>query len=357
MAHDTDQLIGFRFELDGDEVGTAETDPISDDGSPANDPDDRYWKIGIRTNRFKDNFPLEIHEINPRYVAGQRNPSNIEVIKSYVMEAISYYPVNLIPYYMLLGGEGNGHSESGGEHTITNINTGNQDTFTTRWEQTGGSATKYKSAVGCKAHTLSGLLERRPGYGALSHVLGYDAIKVMTATLNAPHSGTKFPTSNATMAGTEQKLKYDDSTIDFRWDSGGDNIDYSTELLALNFLLINTHALEFVENQTELEYIDEGNFTFTFNFSVIRGADISLYDDFMTGTLYDWYLSLGDTTGTHWIKHAFTDAKINLKGPYAFGKDDKLWFVSGMSKGITITGEDGLHGSAAQTEFYHEATP
>ena len=224
MALDTTAKIGFRHE-------SAEgTDPIS---SADTDPNDRYWRFGRITHDINNLVPIESHNWSPIYKGNLRNPTDAQLITTQVSSGLAYYPVNLIPYQLIMG-NATSHSATEGVnevHTINNINSGALDTFTVRSEMTGGTDAKYTSSTGCKAQSLSGMISFMDEWKVLSHTLSYNGFKTDTPTLNSVHDGLKYPTTNATMAGTEVDdiFKYDTNTL---WSWDGD--DFINELAIFN---------------------------------------------------------------------------------------------------------------------------
>ena len=350
---DQEQQIGFRFEVDGDGNGSEETDPI--DAVNA-----KYWKIGERTYRFNDLHPAEKHLWEPLYKTSQLNPYDLQLVSTSLQSGIAFYPVNLIPFYMVLGK----HTEAGGIHTITNMLPGEDlPTFTKRSESTGGTVDTVFSGVGCKASSLSGLINLAPGaLKTFSQTMTFPGIKNATPTLDEKHTtGAMFPTTSGTMVSANQvQTRFrKDTNFEFVWDTadGGDDIDLLSELISFNYLITNGYIMENVENQAEIEYIDPGEFLFMFTFVLWRGADRSVWDDFLSRTKYKMFLKCY-AGATNYM--TLTWDKIGLETcdpPYGQKDTKKTWQVYGQSQDFSVLGIDGLHGDAAQTEFYGEATP
>jgi hypothetical protein len=330
MVMDQNRKNGWALEA------TPETDPI-------NAIDAKYWKWGVRTKQFKDLNPIETHNWEEIYYANKRNPSDMHLVSSSLSNAVAYFPVNLVPYYLIMGS----CSTAAGVHTIDNINTGSLPTFTARTESTGGTVDKIFSAVGCKVQSLSGHIDFSKGTPLMSHTLSYNAIQNdSTPSYNDVHNGTKFPTDDGLMTGTETKglFKYD-TNFAFHWDSGGDNVDYSGELSFFNFLIINYHNIVGVENQTETEYIHEGNYSLGVSFALKRGADKSLYDDFLAKTQHNMYLTIY-AGATNYRTLTWSNVAIGqCAAPDDLEKDASriIWDAQGKAEDLTITGKDGVH--------------
>ena len=342
MSLDTTCHIGFSHE------GTEGTDPVS---SADTDPNDHWWRFGRITKNFNNLVPIEIHEWEPIYKANKRNPADAQLNKTYVANGVAYYPVNLIPYQMIMG-NASSHSEAAAVHTINNIDSGPLDTFTVRSELTGGTDAKYTSSTACKAQSLSGMINMLGDWNVLSHTLTYNAWKTDTPTLNSAHDGIKYPTTNVTMAGTEVDsiFKRDTNTL-FSWDTD----DFIAELAMLDFMIINNHTLGFVENQAELEYIDEGNYQFLISASMWRGNCSEFYTDYLAETQKNIVFTIY-AGATNYVTLTWNNVALNeLKAPQGLGVNKKLWNIAGFAEDLVITGTDGLDANAAQNEFYGES--
>ncbi len=338
MVVDKIQQIGWRHD--------SGTDPI--DAVNA-----KYWLHGIRTESFKDLHPTESHLILPIYKGNKRNPTEMQLIRTEVAGlAIGFFPTNLIPYYLVLGS----HSEAADIHTITNINTGALPTWTQRSESTGGDVDEIFSVPGCKAESLSGLLDMT-GLGIESQTLTYNGIENVTPTLNEKHTtGAMHPTTSGTMVSANQVV--DDyrrslTGFDFQWDVDGTPVDYSAEGILFSYMIANKTLLRAKENQAKIAYIDEGTYQFGFTFSLWRGASNRIFDDYLTEAL-DFKMTLKVYASATYYKTLTWDncALASIKPPYSVGNDKPTWEVEGMATDFEAKGKDGLHGAAAKTEFY-----
>jgi hypothetical protein len=327
MVVDTTQQIGFGIEA------VAETDPIDA-------VDAAYWRFGIRTKRMNDYHPVETHDWHSVYKANARMPSELVLSGSNLSKGISFLPVNCIPEYLILGSS----TTAASVHTITGLASGSQPTFTVRSESTGGTVDKIFSAVGCKATMLSGMIEFREGYGFLTNVLQYTGIKNATPTLNEKHTtGVKFPTTDGAMTGTEVSAKFVyDTNFTLTWDVGGDNVNYANEILAMNWSITNSQNVEGVDGQVETEFIDEGVYVLNVGLLLWRGADKSIYDDFISQNKFDLTMKIY-AGSTNYKQYAWTDIGLGVcESPYNMGKDKPTWQAQGTATGVTVTGKDGL---------------
>lgn len=345
MVLDTTSKIGFRHE------STPGTDPIS---SADTDPNDRYWRFGRFTHDINNLIPIETHEWEPIYKANARNPSDSQLSRTHVSNGVAYYPVNLVPYQMIMG-NATSHSATVGAnnvHTINNINSGSLDTFTVRSEMTGGTDDKYSSSTNCKAQSLSGLINMMGDWKVLSHTLSYNAIKTDTPTLNSAHDGLKYPTGDATMTGTETDtlFKYDTNSA-FTWD--GD--PFINEMALFDYMIINNHTLKYAENTAQLDAIHEGNYQYLFSGSFWRGDCSEFYTDYLAETQKTMVFTLY-AEATNYVTLTWSNTTLlQVDAPYASGDNKKFWNIRGYAEDLTITGIDGLADTAAQNEFYGES--
>ena len=342
MALDTTCNIGFRHE------STEGTDPIS---SADTDPNDRYWRFGRITQDINNLVPIETHNWAPIYKGDLRNPADSQLITTQVSSGVAYYPVNLIPYQLIMG-NASSHSVAANVHTINNINSGALDTFTVRSEMIGGTDDKFSSSTGCKAQSLSGMINFMDNWNVLSHTLSFNGFKTDTPTLNSAHDGRKYPTTNAEMGGTEVDdiFKFDSNTL---WSWDGD--DFIDELAIFNFMIVNNQKLGFVENQAELEFIDEGNYQFMITASLWRGNCSELYTDYLAETQKDIVFTIY-AGATNYVTLTWSNVALGeLRAPQGLGENKKFWNIGGFAEDLVITGKDGLDGTAAQNEFFGES--
>lgn len=255
----------------------------------------------------------------------------------------------MIDFYLILGS----CVTTTGVHAIDNINTGALPTFTVRSEDTGGTHSMFRSAVGCKAVSLTGMINLESKFPYLSHSLTYLGKEMATPSLNATHTtGTRYPSTTHAMDGTEVKGRFGKTgSFAFHWDSGGDNIDY-TKYLSNFMYTIALETTEFgIDNQDEPEAIDEGNYMLTYSFQLKRGADKSIKDDFEAKAMKNMYLTVySPQVAANYLTLTWTNAYlVNCKDPYAAGNDVPRHHVDGGACDISISGKDGVH-----TTYYGE---
>jgi len=328
ITRDNVQVLGWAWE------STEETDPITLSTS-------LYWQFGFDSQQFS--LPIQNYQIQ-RYYDGSKRDPDLDVVQSHVTKSLGFFPTNLIPFYMALGSA----SSSSGVHTITGVNSGSLPTFTVRTELKGGNVSKYISAVGTKVYSLSF------GYNAMtpqipaSIGLGYMAIKSQTAALNSAHGGIKYPTDDYTLTGTEQKNRFKaDSNLSFIWDNGGDNVNYSNQLLNFNYILTNDIDPRQIQNQDEVEFQTEGNRSHIVNFQVTRGDDKSIFDD--AGTKKDVKFKIY-ASATNYIQLTLTNCIGSVsESNYAnFARGEvAYWDFKGEAESVSVEGKDGV-----STSFY-----
>ena len=358
MTIETTQQLGWVKEA------TPGTDPI-------NAVNADYWKFGILTNRFDNEHPIETHNWVAEYHGDHRTPNELSLVSTEARADITFYPVNLIPFYMVLA-TGATHSVASNVHTIDPSEPGtSHETYTIRSESTGGSgqsptvATKeFHSMTNCKARALNLSFNRLRFYDFMAATLVFTGMETKTPTLNETHTtGTKYPTTDGTMTGTEVKdpFRWDTNAL-LTWDYGADNIAYQNQLLNFNTQLINYMGEEGIDGQADIEYLTEGAFEFRFGFQIMRGTDTSIMDDFLACTdppdehiLFKLY-----STSTYYLQIEYMDVGVfHCKKNYAKfqGTDRTLptYDVMGLAEDIQIKGRDGLDPNAAQNKYYGES--
>lgn len=339
-----DQSQELGFAITGSGTIANPTDPI-------NAADAKYWKHGVLTHAMQNSHPVAFHDWQSIYKQNLRNPADTELQKTFIQKGLVFLPVNLIPYYLIFGSSS---TDGGGIHTINNINTGELPVFTVRSESSGGTVDKIFSAVGCKAASVSGMIVPTTTV-PLSMTMTYLAIKAATAGNglghNGVHNGAVYPTADGLMNGTQTSGRFrKDSNFAFRWDSGGTPVVYDNEVANISWLITSGLQPGYVENQSELEFIDEGNYQILVSFELFRGADKGIYDDFLAKTQHSAYVNI-NAGATNYQK--LTWSKISLTrcdAPHVQGNASKKWFCQGLAEDLTITGIDGI----SKTEFYGE---
>lgn len=344
VAQDRNQRMGFAFD-----AGNPYTDPINS-GTAA------YWKFGRLSKDFKEfEHPWETHNWRALYTDAARTPSELELIGTNLSHGLAFYPTNLIPYYMILGK----HEDPAGgdEHKITAATSGELPSFTTRSESTDGDEDdKILAAIGCKALQLSTLINLRKGFGKLSHTFQYSALTSLpNDSVNPSHTtkhttGTKYPTQDGAMTGTEVKNQFrKDSNFAFVWDSADSADNLTSHLAEFNFVIEKLEEQEDAENKEEPDFIADGNYILGLSFTVTRTGSKVLFDDFNARTQHDSYFTI-NAGATNYQKITWDD--IGLTKPrmgYPF-EGQKTYIFQGIAEGIEIRGIDGVH----QATFYGE---
>jgi hypothetical protein len=317
--------------------GTAETDPIAENGTA--------WRFGIDARDIDNDFPTEVKEWNLKYKSGQRNPYDTELIASGVIaNGISYVPTNGAALYWIMG-----QSSTAGDpeiHTLTNIDTGNKPTLTIRGESYGATVNKYFSAVGCKVSSVSGNINLSGGYPFLTEAITYDGIKIIDPPTFDGHVPSFHPTDDGLITGTERKGRYSrDANAVFTWHA----VDYLPYLMNFNYMIRNDHWLGGINNQAELEYIDEKEeYYFGFGFDVLRGADQTVLTDYEAETQDSLTIKLYNGATTYRQLAFTTCSLISCKKNVATGDTPRSYRVMGVAEDCTATTVDLID----KTVFY-----
>lgn len=335
MALDTTQQLGWALE------STAESDPI-------NAVNALYWKFGARTHDMRDFHPSEFHTWQPIYTGQYRRPSDAVHVRNMNYGGFAYYPTNGVFPYLCMGDS----ATAAGVHTITNINSGTLPTITIRSETTGGTTDKFFSTVGTKVQSVNGYINRLSDFQVLSETITYQGINTLmnnNCSLNEVHTtGTKFPTSDYTMTGTERSGRYKSSdghasypTV-CTWD--GDSV--INDLAILNYQIVNNLQVKHIENQTDPEYIDEGNIQFLINFSFWRGNTTTdgIMIDYMNGDQKNFIFTIyNDLTNGYYRTYTWTNVSLLECRPiYAMDEEPKLYQAHGFAENLSIACKDGV---------------
>jgi len=309
-----------------------EIDPISLASS-------KYWEFGRNTERFE--FGVEQHEWTPQYY-NNRDPNALVLSKASADNTIAFQPVNALWWYYFLGDS----ATVGSVHTITGINSGKLPTLTYRWEDRGGSVDRYSSVVGNVVESL--VFSCNFGnQAAIPAVMAINlaGIKHTTPTLNSTHNGVKYPTDDGLMDGTQKDYAYR-APPSFRWDSAGDNVDYSNVIEHLQYTGANLLQKQERINQAEREYIWSGNRVHSLIFRLKRGTNASLFDDFNARTLHNAIFAVLNDNGTGILTINFNDIGINrLRQPYSPLNESPYWQVEAIVKSISVEANDGIAAS------------
>jgi hypothetical protein len=331
MALDTTQQIGFALEA------TPETDPI-------NATNALYWKFGVRTTNFKgDTHPLKTQHWSPVYKVDTKVPSDMELVKNTISGKIGFYPTNGIPLYMVLG-----ESSSVGDntaHTITDLaGGGTQQTYTIRSESyTSAANFKGFSALGCKFNSVSGFIDFLSPFKYLSEVMTWNGIKGdITPVLNEIHTtGTKYPTNDYTMTGTERtgRYKYDTNTS-LTWN----NNDIISDITMFKYDFMMDHEIRHINNQADTEYIDEGDLALLFDIGILRGETNpdSVLTDYDAGTQRNLVFTIYNGSATNRAMTLTNATIMDMKGPLAVLGEKKIYTCHGMAEDISTVVTDNV---------------
>lgn len=336
MVSDKVQQIGIGLEtIEG-------TDPI-------NAADAKYWGIGIHTRDMKFNHPIEEHVWSPIYHGDSLMPKEQEHVSIlFNAKVLSFLPVNLWPFYLVLG-----KATSPATPVIIEdmIPGSNLPSFTKRTESTGGTYDKIFSVPGCKIHRLDGIFTRFRAVPTLSMTAIYSGIQNVTPSYNDIHNGPVFPTSEGTLGGTQiayQRFKKDANTV-MTWDYGGDNDNILAPTTTLKFAIINNSWNEMIQGQKYSTGIKEGLYRVELGLQIYRGNQRSVYDDFLALTQHDFRFTIyaGSTNymTLDFEKVALATATANVK----VGPDKWLWDFFGTCDDFTATGVDQIN----QAEYYN----
>ncbi|KKK67259.1 hypothetical protein LCGC14_2955850, partial [marine sediment metagenome] len=328
--NDTAQEIGWGHE------GTPETDAINNGSA-------KYWKIGVKLKDLIAEHPEHIVDYRPIYNSSKLYPSDAQRIATHGTGGWVYYPVNGIMLYLLFGGS----STLTSIHTVGGVSNilgpgGVQPWITIRSQMTGGTDDKFISAKGAKIQSVGSNVNFLSDWKYMTETITYNAIKTEAAAHAAAYSPV-HPTDDYLMNGTPRTDRYcvnPDNTI-FTW--SGDN--FLSEIAGLNIENVNHHRLGRIDNQTELEYIDLGNYTKIFTMSFTRGNVEEIWNDFKAGTQRTMVFKIYNGS-TYYREYTWTKATLTkCNAPYTDLKETNLWTVSGFAEQLEIKIKDGVSDS------------
>ena len=183
----------------------------------------------------------------------------------------------------------------------------------------GGSGDRFLATVGCKAQSVSGMINFMGDFNVLSETLTYNGINTLAnnnTSLNEVHTtGTKHATDDYLMNGTELTGRYRNSIghgtypTSFKWD--GDEM--VSDLGQLTYSIVNHQTIGHINNQTDTEYIDEGNYQFLFSFSLWRGNanPEKVFVDYMNNDQKNMVFKIyNDTTNNYYREYTWTNATL-----------------------------------------------
>lgn len=320
------QYIGWAHE------GTPETDAI-DDGSAL------YWMFGIKTKAIKANHPQHIVDYRPIYKSTLLYPSDSERISTRGAGGFAYLPVNGAALYLLFGGS----ASAAGVHTVggaSNIIGPGDDSpwFTVRSEMTGGTDDKFISAKGCKMASVGNNINFLSDWQVMTEGISFNAIKTEAADHAAAYTPV-YPTDDYLMSGNQISTRYlrDANTV-FTWNS----VDLLTDAALFGMENTNNHSLGEISNQTELEYIDNGKFSYGFTISVMRGNAIELWNDYKAGTqrTLNFKIYAG---ASNYRDYTWTNATLTqCSAPWEEVREGNIWSVGGYAEQLEVAIKDGI---------------
>lgn len=307
VATSTEQLIGWAPEVN-DFPGTLthnhEVDPISSNS-------DHYYYFGVYPQPI--NILTEKYTYRPNHFSA-RDPTSYTLINKTVKGSLFTLPVNGIAWYYLMGKA----TSAAGVHSIVGLeNTDSDDqlpTFTYRWEDKGGDAATQSSMVGCKIQSLTmNYREVNDNALPLAFTLDILGIKRVTPTLDSAHNGLAFPTTDATMGGTQQQNLYKrDTNMILSWDHGGTPVDLTAGLITeLQTTVVNVLAPQKTDKVPEDKFQHAGIRSNTFSLKVKQGISGRFYSDFIAETVHDLRFKIFQPAGSgNYLELIYDDCYI-----------------------------------------------
>lgn len=300
---------------------------------------DNTYLFGIE-ERPVGNFP-EI-EITPHvtYYGDKREPGDFHVASYKSFANLMFCPTNALWWYYFLGGS---ITTSGTDvHTITPITSGELPTFTARKESSNATTQIRNNFSYGKLHTLSfGIDLRSPiQYGVHSMIMDWQKIIEGVAG---------YSITPSVPAGSSNECYRKASDMVFTWDYGGDNIDYKSVLLDFSYNGVNGTLAQLVGSQNYPKWLLEGNYVHGLNWTMHRGKDESLYDDFIAQLSNDVFKDLRfkifQPDGVKYLQLDLGDVMI-LKTPQNKGFDkkqeDTVYMVNAWAKSLSVEAKDGI---------------
>ena len=320
MSINTESLVAWLAEA------TEETSAITD----------TTYFFGI--NSMQMDLGGEQHEWTSHYYNGYEADS-VTLAKAMASNVVSFWPVNGIPYYYIMGNSVTASSI----HTLSALSTSAVPTMTYRIEDNNGTAPTRDEIVGCKVKNVVYQLDHsRKG-------------SIGTMAINLDGIGFNTPATSTTIApaypSSKTGLYKPDSNFVFKWDSdlasspSGD--DFRTYLTNMNLSTGRVLLPEQVMNQAEIEHNFIGDLFHTFSFRVPRGPDKSFWDDFKAETLHNFTYRIYNSA-SEYIWFDMTDAAIwDIKRPWEkrAGNNTPHYQVEGTVRSASIKVKDGVANS------------
>jgi len=289
------QTIGWAEEV------TEGTDPVAESYS-------YYYHFG-QLPRTPGDFPNLSQDVHPTYRGDSRDPAHLEIFNSRVESQIAFVPINGVPFWMMLGAD----AYNAG-HVMTGIDIGELPTYTIRWKTDNGTTAVRKAAKGVKFQQLSLQLQNNNTATPMTMAMSYQGIDFGDVTYDGDVSRT-YPGNGTT------PYMWDTTYGVFEWDSdagtngSGDNVDYAADLVSLHYTLLNQNQFFGKVGQDLPEYLFSGQRMHTLEFTLRRGNDTSIYDDYLTqgtnNTFHDLRFKIANSAdGSDYMQIVFNQVGI-----------------------------------------------
>ena len=352
MTKHLQQIFGFGIET------TEGQDPITGTSN--------YMIFG-HGNQSKGNFSNSVTEHQVDHKGLLPNPTNTDIKKFLIEDHIGMMPVNGLPWYMILGNTINTLENTFHKHIMNGLGEagagaviGDGKTYTVRFETSDdGSDSIVESAKGCAAKSLTFRLDTLQSLPAMTAAIGFDALSLGVATVPTLGTLPHYPTDQGSGTGTEQIKPYIavDGNFVCTWDEGGDDIDYSNDLLSIEVRIeaLNSvhHVIDMVDptNTPKPKWIFKGQRLYSMSMQIRRGNDTSIYDDYLvhqtTGDKYDMEITVFHNGETQkyltldLIGISLEEVKMNHADPLK--GDGSFYDVVATFDNIIVTAVDNVH--------------
>lgn len=309
-----------------------------------------YYHIGLIFTEFM--FPIKKQTIVVEHLGDSRDPSSIEVTKTWVEGNIPFEFVNGYPFFFALAhGINTDPSEAavGGIsqdatsnpntiYTIDPIDDGECQAFDCKWETSDGSNRIQMVATGCRVHTLTASIE----FTTNSLLVGMFQFRgqQLVEQIFTPRTSPVWPDGNAT--STQRPYKYGDNTV-VTWD--GDDIKKYMDSITIN--VITTQTLDTINGQSYPQFIRSGvRGAIGIAWNMGRQDYIDIFTDFLAQEAADTFKTLIFkiyATPTKYIKFTFSNVAINMDLNHAIetSLQKTKFLVVGLAKGLILEFVDG----------------
>lgn len=269
------QRIGFKAEaIDG-------TDTITS-GSPT------FYEFGIYTTSW-GKFPVLVSTLKQYFRGLQFNPYQQKVSSTLVTGAISFWPVNGLMFYLILGRTGSGVTHAAGVFRINGITSGFLQPFVVRYRSDNDVARIQRSCVGSKFLALNYSLNFDDHNDPLTAQFTHNS-RIMQAI----QAGTS--SANPSQPANSNRFLIDDNTK-VRWDVTIDgNGQYSGDATGVvdlvPYLISLVQSIDVFAKPQKIvtnhfpSYITNGNRLFGFRMRLRRTDETKIFDHYV-GTTVD----------------------------------------------------------------------